>query len=148
MIERYEKLTSAISEISRLINKISADVMSDFGLKGTLAKYILVMKRHRMGITATRLTVLCERNKSDVSRALAEMEELGIIFKVSSGRYRIKMALTERGLEIAEKLSERAMEVISYVGKDISDEARETLYNSLDSIAQNLEAIGDGLERA
>lgn len=144
MISRYEKLSSAISEITRLINRISAEVMKDYGLKGSWAKYILVMKRHRTGITATRLGRLCERNKSDVSRSLSELEELGLVIKVTSGRYRVKMALTERGMEIADGLSLRAMEVISYVGKDIKEEEREIFYRLLDSIAKNLEEIEDG----
>ena len=144
MLSRYEKLSSAISEISRLINRISADVMKSYGLKGSWAKYLLVMHRHRMGLTAARLCLLCERNKSDASRALAELEELGLIMKVSSNRYRARLILTEHGNEIALGIAKRAMEVISYVGKDISEEERNILYRSLDSISKNLEAIEVG----
>ena len=144
MLSRYERLSAAISGISRLINKISAEVMKSYGLKGSWAKYLLVMHRHRMGITASRLCLLCERNKSDASRALAELEELGIIMKISSGRYRAKMILTERGTEIASGIALRAMEVISFVGKDISEEERQIFYHSLDAISKNLEAIEDG----
>ena len=144
MLSRYERLSSAISEISRLINRISAEVMKSYELKGSWAKYLLVMQRHRMGITASRLCLLCERNKSDASRALSELEELGLIMKLSSGRYRAKLILTERGNEIATGIASRAMEVIGFVGKDISEDEREILYRSLESISKNLEAIEDG----
>lgn len=144
MLSRYERLSSAISEISRLINRISADVMKAYGLKGSWAKYLLVMHRHRMGLTAARLCLLCERNKSDASRALSELEELGLIMKASNSRYRARLILTERGNEIALGIASRAMEVISFVGKDISEEEREIFYHSLDSISKNLEAIEDG----
>jgi len=144
MLSRYERLSAAISEISRLINKISAEVMKSYGLKGSFAKYLLVMQRHKLGITAARLCLLCERNKADASRALAKLEELGLIIKASSGRYRAKLLLTERGKEIATAISTRAMEVISFVGKDISDEERDSMYRSLETISKNLEAIEDG----
>ena len=144
MLSRYERLSSAISEISRLINRISAEVMKDYGLKGAWAKYLLVMHRHKTGITAARLCLLCERNKSDVSRALAELEELGLIMKLSGNRYRAKLILTERGSEIATGIARRAMDVITFVGKDISEDEREIFYHSLDSISQNLATIEDG----
>lgn len=144
MLSRYERLSSAISEISRLINRISTEVMKSYGLRGSWAKYLLVMQRHRMGITATRLCLLCERNKSDASRALSELEELGLIMKLSGNRYRARLILTERGNEIATGIANRAMEVISFVGKDITEQEREVFYRSLDSISQNLEAIEDG----
>ena len=141
MISRYERLTSTIAEISRHINRISTAVMKEYGLRGSWAKYLLVLKRHPAGITAARICNLCERNKADVSRSLAELEELGLISKLSGGSYRARLALTERGVEIANKLEVRANELIAFVGNDISDCDRELLYTSLDSIAKNLEAI-------
>lgn len=118
--------------------------MSSYDLRGSLAKYLLVMLRHRTGITATNLCLLCERNKSDASRALAELGELGLIMKISGTRYRAKIILTERGLEIASDIATRSMQVISFAGKDISEEDREVMYSSLESISKNLEAIDEG----
>lgn len=141
MVSRYEKLSSSLSEISRMINRLSAQTMKDYGMRGTLAKYLLVMKRHKNGITASRLCTLCERNKADVSRALAELEELGLAEHPSGASYRAKFALTEQGYSIATSLELRASELISYVGKDITDEEREIFYRALESIAANLQAV-------
>lgn len=144
MLSRYERLSSAISEITRLINRISADVMKSYGLRGSLAKYLLVMLRNHGGLTASKLCLLCERNKADVSRALSELEMLGLITKASNARYRAKMILTDRGSEIATDIANRAMDVITFAGKDVSEDERETLYRALDSISKNLEAIESG----
>ena len=144
MVSRYEKLSSALSEISRIIQKLSSQEMGEFGLKGSFAKYLLVLKRHPDGITATAICDICERNKADVSRALCEMWDLGLVERMGKGSYRAKLVLTPRGREIADKLQTRANDFISYVGKDIDDNEREIFYRSLESITANLEAIEEG----
>lgn len=144
MISRYEKLSSSLSEIGRLIQRLSDRVMKDYGLRGALAKYLLVLRRYKTGVTASRLSTLCERNKADVSRALGELEELGLVRRLSGVSYRAKISLSDKGMEIADSLAIRAGEVIAYVGKDISEEERTIFYHSLESIAKNLEAIDDG----
>lgn len=144
MISRFEKLSSTISEISRIIQKISSQIMREFGLRGSYAKYLLVLMRYPDGITATAICDICERNKADVSRALCELWEMGLVERISRGTYRAKLTLTQKGREIADELKLRASRVISYVGKDIEDQERDVFYRSLESIATNLEAIESG----
>ena len=144
MISRYEKLSSALSEISRIIQRLSSQVMSEFGLKGSLAKYLLAMRHSPEGITATALCERCERNKADVSRSLYELWKMGLVERIGKGNYRARLILTPEGQSVADRLYLRAQDFISYVGKDIGDLEREIFYRSLESIAANLEAIRDG----
>ena len=144
MISRYERLSSALSEISRIIQRISSQVMGEFGLKGSYAKYLLVLRRYPDGITATAICDICERNKADVSRALCELWDMGLVERIGNGSYRAKLTLTPNGRELADRLKLRATGFISYVGKDIAEDEREIFYRSLESIASNLEAIEDG----
>ena len=144
MISRYEKLSAAVAEISRLIGKISADVMREYGLRGSWAKYLLAMRKHGAPITAARLCKICDRDKADTSRFFTEVEKTGLIEKVSGGHYRVRMRLSEEGVRIADSISERAGAIIAFVGKDITEETRSVLYSSLDSIAENLRHLSDG----
>lgn len=143
MISRYERLSSVTSEISRLIAKISAEEMKRYGLRGTWARYIIVLREHDSGVTAARLSALTGRNKADVSRAVAELLEHGLVVRTSGG-YRARIMLTDNGRDIADALHARAIELIEFIGKDISEEDRHVLYRSLDSLAKNLALISKG----
>lgn len=141
MLTRYEKLSVGVSEITRLLHKISYAEMRRFGLRGAWAKYLLMLYKHKSGLTAAKICELCGRNKADVSRSLAELEERGIIEKAGKGNYRVKLRLTEQGCEIAEKVNQTAKRAIEFVGKDITAEERDVFYRALDSIVNNLEVL-------
>ena len=141
MISRYEMLSSATAEISRLIAKISAAEMKRYGLRGTWARYLIALREYNSDITAAKLSVISARNKADVSRALSELEEHGLVKRVSGGNYRVRVTLTDKGREIADALHARAVDLIKFAGKDISDGERDILYRSLASLMKNLEEI-------
>ena len=142
MIERFAKFSFVISEIHRHILKISSDEMRKHGLSGTQARYLIIMHRHKAGITATRLGVLCDRNKADVSRAISLLEKKEMIERESpTSNYRVKLRLTEKGKETARIIRERAELAVRLVGGSISDEHREIIYDSLALIAEKLETI-------
>ena len=143
MISRYELLSAYVTDISREISKISATEMKRYGLRGSSAKYLLVMLSHGAPMTATRLSQLSGRDKADVSRALAELHDGDMILQTGGGKYRARIALTEKGMEIARQLHDRAMAIIGYVGKDINDGERELLYRMLSSILKNLHALNN-----
>lgn len=140
-------LSGVTTEISRLISKISAAEMKRYGLRGSWARYLLLLKKHEGRITATRLSALSMRNKADVSRSLAELEEQGLLERTSSA-YRARLILTPRGREIADALYNRAMEIIETAGRGISDEDRKILYTSLEKLSKNLGEICKELGRA
>ena len=74
-MERFERFSFAISEISRYWHKLTAEEMEKYGLKGTHSVYLLTMYRYPDGITATQLCELCSKDKSDVSRMMSIMEQ-------------------------------------------------------------------------
>ncbi len=141
MISRYEILSTFVADISREICKISAKEMLRYGLRGSSAKYLLVMLEHGAPMTATKLSQLSERDKADVSRAMTDLYNNGLVMQGNGGKYRAKLALTKRGLAVARELHERAEKIIGYVGKDIADAERELLYRMLSSISNNLHRL-------
>ena len=148
MINRFEKFSFAISEIHRFWHKIAADEMTKLGLKGPHVVYLVALKRFPEGVTSAELSEMCGRDKSDVSRAVAAMEEKGLLKKqgVTQNLYRAKLILTEEGKRAAAHISKRAGKAVEMGGSGLSEAERENFYNALELIASNLGNISkDGL---
>lgn len=142
MMDRFEQFTSAISVITRYIQKLERDEMEKHGLRGAFAQYLLVMNRHPEGITAATVCELCDKDKAAVSRILTEMEAKGLIVRESAGSaYRAQLVLTEAGKEAAEFVRRRASIAVELAGEGIADENRKQFYSTLNLIASNLQTI-------
>ena len=143
MLERFEKFTNTVYEIQRCWNRIAAEEMEFYGLKGAYAVYLIAMYRRPEGVTATQLGQLCSRDKADVSRAVAVLEAQGILKKESgSGNlYRARLVLTEYGLAITESVVSKAEAAERIAGEGISAEQREVLYSALKTVSENLREL-------
>lgn len=143
MIERFERFSYAISEISRYWHRLATDEMEKYGLKGTHSVYLLAIARHPNGITAPQICEICGKDKSDVSRMMSIMEQKGLVTKeaVSRTRYGGKFYLTDTGKRAAEQVSKRASLAVELAGRDLSEETREALYASLGTITKNLREL-------
>ena len=127
MDKRFEHFTLDIFNISRYWNKIATEEMKKYGLRGTHALYLLMLDGYEGEITAARLADLCQRDKADVSRALAE--------------YRITPKLTPRGRALAAQIRARAAVALDLASQGITDEMRENMYHCLDLISANMRGI-------
>ncbi|MBE6807904.1 MAG: hypothetical protein J6J30_00785 [Clostridia bacterium] len=143
MINRFERFSFAISEISRYWHKLTSEEMEKYGLKGTHSVYLLTMFRFPDGITAPRLCELCGKDKSDVSRMMSIMEKKGLVKKegIHQNLYRGLLKLTESGKQAAEHVRKRAILAVELAGKDLTDEKREIFYDALESIVLNLRIL-------
>ena len=148
MIDRFERFSLAISEISRYWHKIAADELEKYGLKGPYAVYFTTLYRYPEGMASVRLSELCARDKSDVSRAISAMEKMELAVKdgVGGNFYRARVRLTEKGREVAKQINDRAHLAVEMGGNGLNDEQRENLYDALEIIMNNLQEISrDGL---
>lgn len=143
MVDRFEKFSFAISEISRYWHKIAADEMEKYGLKGPYAVYFTTMYRHPEGITAARLAELCSRDKADVSRAITQLAKRNLVAKQEEGKtaYRAPVRLTEEGRRIAVLINEKARAAVEWGGKGLSKAHREIFYAALELISTNLQTL-------
>ena len=143
MVDRFERFSLAISEISRSWHKIAGDEMARYGLKGPHATYLVTISQHKDGLTASQLCELCGKDKSDVSRMMSIMEEKGLVRKESSSQsgYRGRFILTEAGTAAAQQVRGRAALAVNLAGKDLTDETRAVFYDALDKIAGNLKEL-------
>ncbi|MBQ8538544.1 MAG: hypothetical protein IJ433_02720 [Ruminococcus sp.] len=148
MIERFEKFSYVIFEITRYWHKLASDEMAKYELKGPHATYLTTLYRFKDGITAPQLSELCGKDKADVSRMMSIMEQKGLVIKESVGKnmYRGLLKLTDEGRTAAEHVRERAALAVELSSKGLSDEDRETFYNALEIISTNMKALcEDGL---
>lgn len=143
MIDRFERFSFALSEISRYWHKLTSEEMEKYGLKGTHSIYLITMHRFPDGITAPKLCELCGKDKSDVSRMMSIMEKKGLVKKEGTNQnlYRGVLKLTEAGKEAAEHVRKRASLAVELAGKDLTEESRTVFYSSLESIARNLKGL-------
>ena len=144
MDNRFEHFTLDIFTISRYWNKIATDEMKKYGLRGTHALYLLLLDRYEGDITAAKLADLCQRDKADVSRALADFQKKEILEPYNGSRYRITPKLTPLGRTIAAQIRERAAVALDLASQGITDEMRENMYHCLDLISANMREICEG----
>ena len=142
MLDRFEKFSYFISEISHHWHKISADVMEEYGMKGPYSVYFTTMYRCTEGITATKLCEFCSRDKADVSRAVSLMEKKGLVTK-EGANYRALIKLTEEGKKVAEQIKARAESAVEQGGKGLTDEQRTAFYEAIEIICLNLEELSE-----
>ena len=143
MIDRFERFSLAISEISRYWHKLAAEELAIYSLKGPHATYLTAMYKYPEGITVPQLCEVCGKDKSDASRMISILEEKGLVRKLEVGgtRYRGLLQLTQERKLAAEHVCKRASRAVEEAGKALTDEERESFYRSLDSIIANLRKL-------
>ncbi len=145
MAERFERFSFAILEIYHHWHTIAAREMAQYGLKVPHAIYLLTMQHYPEGLTAAQLTELCGRDKSEVSRCIAELEKKGIVTRteVNQGAYRALLTLSDSGRAAAEHLRARADWAVERGGRGVSEADREVFYEVLELIAYHLQIISE-----
>lgn len=149
MVSRFEQFSSAVFCINRCIQKIERVEMAKFGLKGPQAQCLLAMARYPEGITSSQLRSVCDKDKAAISRTVAELEQEGMVQRISNNgnRYRALLKLTPQGEAAAAQVQERAQFAVEKAGEGMTDAERVIMYKTLALIAGNLQTIcAEGLE--
>ena len=145
MISRYEQFSYVISSMYRGIQRIERAEMVKYGYKGSYAQYLVALTRFPEGLTLLQLCEVCEKDKAAVSRAVADMEENGLLIRVSAAgknsHYRAMIRLSPEGERISGIVCERAQAVVNEIGKDLTDEQRSVFYSAMNLIAGGMEAM-------
>ena len=144
LIKRFEEFVSLISSIHKNIQKIKQDRMKQFGLSGNHVMCLFYLAQHQEGLTAAQLCQLMAVNKAAVSRAMAELEEKDYIFYMNqeeNKKYRAVARLTVTGFAVTEQLDEIIYEVVNEIGKDLEEEERNMMYQSLETVSKNLDTL-------
>lgn len=150
MVDRFERFSLALFEISRCWHKLAAEEMARYGLKGAHATYLTAMYRCEDGVTGPQLCQMCGRDKSDVSRTVAILQEKGFVKKeaVNQSLYLGLFKLTDQGRDAARHIRQRAALAVELAGRDLTEETRGVFYEALSAITTRLKEISkEGLPK-
>ena len=75
MVDRFEYLTSGITQIYKSIQKIKRCRMDSLGLKGTHVMCLYYLSEYPNGLTAADLCGKCREDKAGISRILSDLEK-------------------------------------------------------------------------
>ena len=142
MVDRFERFSYALFEISRCWHKLAAEEMAKYDLKGPYIVYLTAIHRNE-GITAAQLCEVCGRDKADVSRAISVMEQIGLVRRENADgkQYRAQLMLTPKGHEAALHLYHRASLAVELASQGYSDADRAVFWQVLDTVATNLHEL-------
>ena len=144
MLDRFAKFSYSIAEIHRCWHKLAAEELARYALNSPHAIYLKTLfDSEPEGITAAQLGEICGKDKADVSRMVAILENKGLVRKVAVGKnmYRAKLVLTETGREAAEHVRSRAAVAVELAGGGLSEEERAVFYRALERISGNLQKL-------
>ncbi len=138
MINRFDVFATTITQIYKSIQRIKNREMTELGLRGTCVMCLFYLKIHEEGVTLTRLSALCEEDKSAISRIVQELTDNGYITSQSDKKYRAPLTLTQKGQDAAIRIEEMISNAVAAGGEGLTEEERHVFYNSLKLISANL----------
>ncbi|MGN0172187.1 MAG: MarR family winged helix-turn-helix transcriptional regulator [Acutalibacteraceae bacterium] len=146
MIKRFEDFVGTVSQLYKVIQKLKAGRMKDFGLKGPDVMCLFYLSQYRDGLTAARLCELAGMDKAAVSRILAELEQKGYVAyptRDGSRKYRVCAVLTPRGQAVTEQIDRIICDIVEEAGEGVSESDRRAMYRALGIISCNLEKLSN-----
>lgn len=138
---RFEKFTSNITKLYRVIQKLKEIEVKDYGLKSQHVMIIYYLARNEDGLTSKELKELCDEDKAAISRSVKFLEEKGLISIEKQNKnksYRSPITLTEEGLEVSNLINQKIQNAVERGGSGLSEEERLNFYNALILISNNL----------
>ncbi len=142
MKERFETFTVLINRISRNIRKIKNYEMSEYNLRSSHISCLYYLYS-ASGLTATDLCERCEEDKATISRSLDYLEKNGYLIceAKSTKRYKSPLVLTDKGSEVAKKITDKINYVLDEISVGLTEEERIQFYRSLSVISESLDAV-------
>lgn len=149
MKERFQTFTALIAKISRNIKKIKNQEMAEYGLRSVHVTCLYYLYSAE-SLTATELCELCEEDKATISRGLDFLEENGYITCETklAKRYKSALVLTEKGLDVGKKITDKINCVLDEICIDMTEEQRTEFYRGLAIISDSLELCTKGIQKA
>ncbi|MBE6629544.1 MAG: winged helix-turn-helix transcriptional regulator [Ruminococcaceae bacterium] len=142
MEERFEILSRMVWGVHGNVQKLKVQIAEELGIKGAHVFLIYLLRNYPKGLTAAEL---CDMNSSTsglISRETSELLRLGVITADKESdrrRYGCKYLLTEKGWEMARRISDFAVEVQHFVSDDIPKEELAVFYRTFGTLLDNFD---------
>ncbi len=143
-MERFERFTVLITNITRNIRKIKTEEMVRWNLRSHHVSCIYYLFT-KGSLTSKKLCEICSEDKANISRSIDYLEEEGFVVQksITKKRYNAQYVLTDKGKSVGKIISDRIDEVINSVSGELSDEERATMYKCLEMINNRLVSVCD-----
>ena len=148
---RFEKFTLLIDGIHKSINKIKFDTAPYLGVKSVHVFWVYQLSLHPEGLTSAEIAAVSMVDKSLISREIAALKKDGYVECEDTGKkrnYNARITLTDKGRELAEKITKEAIYVQSAVDVGISDEELMGFYSTLEKLYANFATLTSGEKNA
>ena len=142
----FERFTVSVLKINKLIQKIKAFEIREYGLKAVHVLCVYFLNCSSDGLTASELVRHTLEDKAAISRAVDYLGKEGYVSCDGSAqkRYKSPISLTPKGEEAGIFLAERVDCILAEASAGLTDEKRGVFYECLDLISANLQNICDG----
>ena len=138
----FENFTITVMKLNKLVNKIKAHEMKEYGLKSIHVMCVYYLNEHPQGLKAAELAKLTLEDKAAVSRGLAELRGKGYV-AYDRDTYNAVIRLTDEGKKVAEFIADKSEKAVNAGSAVQSESERVQFYKSLHSIADNLKKYYD-----
>ena len=138
MIQRFQDFITGMTVCYKYIQRIKNAEMTEFGLKGIHVSCLFYLHQNPQGLTSAQLCQLCAEDKAAISRIVTDLRARGYIEQNSGKNYRAPLFLSETGTAIAAQMDPLIESWVSIGGDGLTEEQRETFYQCLALISENL----------
>lgn len=138
MIDRFNQIARAVSQMNKNLQRIKREGVEDLGLKGSHVMCLHKLSSAPNGLTASELAEACQEDKAAISRSVAELQERGLVELRGDKKYRASILLTEQGRNAAEQINQRIAQAVSAISVSMDDQQRRAFYETLEEISRNL----------
>ena len=150
MLDRFLTFSANISQAYKYMTKIKSHYMTSMGLKAAHVMCLLHIGFHEEGLTPVELSTLCAEDKAAVSKNLAALKSMGLIWAddENSGKvYRIKYRITEKGAAIHKEISDYVIEAVEVCSAGMSYEEGADFFRSFNSVVENMKTYYHDLDK-
>ena len=151
MLNRFLTFSTNISQAYKYLTKIKSHYMTSMGLKAAHVMCLLHIGFHEEGLTAVELCTLCAEDKAAISKNLAALKSMDLIWaddENNSKIYRVKYRVTEKGAAIHKEISEYVVEAVEVCSAGMSLEEGATFYRTFNSVVENMKTYYHDLDKA
>lgn len=139
MRDRFLRFTTLITSITRNIRRLTTEAVARYDIKRSYVSALYFLYKNGP-LSATKLCNLCGEDKANVSRTLHALEEDGYVVREErqSSRSRVRMMLTEEGMEIGAFLAGRISEEVERATRGIPPADIAVMYSVLERLDENM----------
>lgn len=141
--DKFGIFSTNISYLVRCVQHLRSIKMTEYSLKGTTAVCLCQIWKSEEGLSAGELAKQGEIDKAQVSRSMAELTEMGFVFRDDKDgkQYRQKYRLTDKGARAAQDIVQSTKELRVRILKNINAKDMDTFYLVLEQLCQNLSEL-------